>query len=44
VVEPIISYGLASGARVNDAVALLRVQGWSLYGERRYMEPGYWIM
>jgi hypothetical protein len=44
VVEPIISYPLPAGARVADAIALLCSRGWSLYGARRYMEPGYWIV
>lgn len=42
--ETIICYGLSSRARVADAVALLQANGWNLYGVRRYMEPGYWIM
>lgn len=44
VVEPIISYSLPASARVADAIALLCHRGWSLYGARRYMEPGYWIV
>ena len=44
VAEPIISYELSADARVADAVELLQIQGWSLHGVRRYMEPGYWIV
>jgi hypothetical protein len=44
VAETIISYPLPAGARVSDAIALLHTQGWSLYGTRRYMEPGYWLL
>jgi len=44
VVEPIINYALPGGARVGDAVQILLTNGWSPHGERRHLEPGYWII